>query len=58
MAKMRRVWPGDVFVVGADWAGAREMDGVAHAHGAGEADDGLVRRTATDVLSHEIRGAG
>ncbi len=43
---------GGVFVVGAHRAGSGEVNGVAHAYGAGEADDGLEGRSAGDVLSH------
>ncbi len=43
---------GGVFVVGADRAGSGDMDGVPHAHGAGEADDGLEGRSAADVFAH------
>ena len=41
---------GGVFILGADRAGSGKMHGVPHAHRAGEADDGLVGRTAADVL--------
>ncbi len=40
---------GDVAFVRADGAGAGDMDVVADADGAGEADDGLVGRCAGDV---------
>ena len=46
---------GDVSFVRAYWTGARNVDVVADADGAGEADDGLERRGAGDVgaFGHE-----
>jgi len=39
----------------ADWAGAGDVDGVANAHGAGEADDGLEGGASGKVLAGHDR---
>ena len=43
--------PGNVGIVAADRAGAGNHDVPADTHGAGEADDGLVRGSAGNVLA-------
>jgi len=43
---------GDIQIVGAGWAGSREVNNIADSNGAGEADDWLVGRGTTDILTH------
>src|SRR5271165_139169 len=47
---------GGVFIFRANGTCARQKNGVPHADSAGEADDGLVGRTAADVLAHGVSG--
>ena len=47
--RMARVWSAAGEIVGADGAGAGDVDDVADADGARETDDGLVGRCAGDV---------
>jgi hypothetical protein len=42
----------DIKIVCAYWTGAGDVDGAADAHGAGEANDGLVGRCTGKVLAH------
>ena len=54
ISKMRRVWAAGVQIVCADRAGSGEVNGVADANGAREADDRLVGRGAGNVFASHI----